>query len=573
MARAMVGSTGSIDDRVHTHRPARVAVRQRVKVWAREPFRLASWLGMLVLVVASLRAAYEVGIVWDEEADALYGDHVLAWFTSGFTNEDALTNGDLHLYGTLFELPAQWLVANAKFPWGQYETRHMLTALIAALGVLAVGKAAARIAGRRAGFLAGLTLALTPCWTGHGFFNAKDIPFAVAAAFVVYSCVRIALQSAPLRWSDAWVAGASAGCAIGIRAGGMFVLAYPALTSLARFALDARELHASGGRRAVAKASLHVLSRLAAALVVAWALMVCTWPWGMISPIAHPLEAARAAKRFVWNGSTLFEGTHVPADNVPPHYLFRWFSITLPEIYLFAAICVAVAAVSLIVARKRPRLDLPHALAIATLAGAVVIPLGAVLIVHPVIYDAHRHFLFLVPPLAAGAGVALDWAWSELSLPYLVRVAGAWSFAVLCGMVIFDMGRLHPFEYLYFNRMAGGLPAAAGRYETDYWGASYREGIEWVAEHVRRRSGKLRVAVCDAAPRTKYYVKRSPEMSEHLVIVDRLQDADVTLAYTRGDCAERYSGLALHQVEREGVALLHVFARKPQKITVSLWPL
>lgn len=568
----MPGSSSPIDARADGD-VARVVARPRVRPWLREPFRVASWIGMIVLVTVSLRAAYQVGIVWDEEADALYGDHVLAWFTSGFTDEAALTNGDLHLYGALFELPAQWLVANANFPWGPFETRHMLSALIAALGVLAAGKAAARIAGRRAGFLSGLLLALTPCWTGHGLFNAKDIPFATATAFVAYACVRIALRPTPLRWSDALIAGASAGCALGIRAGGMFVLWYPVLTSAARFALDAKQLYANGGRRALARAALHVLSRLAAAFVLAWVLMIGTWPWALISPIAHPLEAAEVAKRFVWNGSTLFEGAPTPAAHVPPHYLFRWFSITLPELYAFAVISALIAGAAMIMARKRARLDLPHALAIAFLVAAATAPLLGFLIVRPVIYDAQRHFLFILPPLAASAGLALDWAWREVSLPYGLRAAGACSLAVLCGMVVFDMGRLHPFEYLYFNRLAGGLPAAVGRYETDYWGASYREGIEWVAKHVRRRSGRLRVAACDATPRTRYYVKRSPEISEQVEIVDRLEDADVSLAYTRGDCAERYAGQPLHQVEREGVALLHVFARKPQKITVSATPL
>ena len=46
-----------------------------------------------------------------------------------------------------------------------------------------------------------------------------------------------------------------------------------------------------------------------------------------------------------------------------------------------------------------------------------------------------------------------------------------------------DMIALHPYEYAYFNRMFGGLPNAYRRHETDYWGLSMREGMEWINEH------------------------------------------------------------------------------------------
>ena len=51
---------------------------------------------------------------------------------------------------------------------------------------------------------------------------------------------------------------------------------------------------------------------------------------------------------------------------------------------------------------------------------------------------------------------------------------------VAAGTTLVDVARLHPYEYAYFNRSFGGLPAAAGRFETDYWGVAYKEGFEWL---------------------------------------------------------------------------------------------
>jgi hypothetical protein len=51
-------------------------------------------------------------------------------------------------------------------------------------------------------------------------------------------------------------------------------------------------------------------------------------------------------------------------------------------------------------------------------------------------------------------------------------------------ITIFDMVELHPYQSVYFNRVvAGGLKTEASRFETDYWGNSYKEGVEWVIEN------------------------------------------------------------------------------------------
>ena len=80
--------------------------------------------------------------------------------------------------------------------------------------------------------------------------------------------------------------------------------------------------------------------------------------------------------------------------------------------------------------------------------------------------------------------------------------------AIVCGVVITvslmttiaDMIALHPYESVYFNRLiAGGLRSAAGSYETDYWGNSYREGVEWLVTHYGPSASAtqpIRVASC-----------------------------------------------------------------------------
>jgi hypothetical protein len=46
--------------------------------------------------------------------------------------------------------------------------------------------------------------------------------------------------------------------------------------------------------------------------------------------------------------------------------------------------------------------------------------------------------------------------------------------------ICIDMIALHPYQYVYFNRVSGGLEKANNRFDTDYWGLSLREGMEWL---------------------------------------------------------------------------------------------
>jgi hypothetical protein len=52
--------------------------------------------------------------------------------------------------------------------------------------------------------------------------------------------------------------------------------------------------------------------------------------------------------------------------------------------------------------------------------------------------------------------------------------------AILPGMIWII--RLHPYEYIYYNNLVGGVQGAYREYELDYWTTSYREAMEKVNE-------------------------------------------------------------------------------------------
>ncbi|HEU4523114.1 MAG TPA: hypothetical protein VFT12_13990, partial [Thermoanaerobaculia bacterium] len=106
----------------------------------------------------------------------------------------------------------------------------------------------------------------------------------------------------------------------------------------------------------------------------------------------------------------------------------------------------------------------------------------------PRVYDGIRHFLFVLPAMAivaAAGGASLRIA----RRPALVMIL----IVVSLVPAATAMMRIHPYQYAYYNELAGGLGGASGRYETDYWMTSYREAMLWVNDH--RCSGTTRVLV------------------------------------------------------------------------------
>jgi hypothetical protein len=300
------------------------------------------------------------------------------------------------------------------------------------------------------------------------------------------------------------------------------------------------------------------LARVWVVLPLAWLLMLAMWPWAWSWPILAPLIAMKLSSQFPFGGDTLFRGELFKATTIPYSYLPTWFAITTPELYAVAF------ALGLYAFFERRHLSVPiNGRGLTLIVVAVALPIGAALITKPALYDGLRHFLFVFPLLAALAGIAISAFIAAKRVPSTLRAGGLTIVLVTAAMTIVDAIELHPYEYAYFNRTFGGLVAAQGRFETDYWGASYKEGFEWVANDSRTSSTPLRVASCTPSSneRLEYYRREWPGVSDRLAVVQPDAHPDVFLESTRRYLCPHVEGPVIYTVSRLGVPLLYV--RKP----------
>jgi hypothetical protein len=521
-------------------------------------------LAVAVLVAVAgiaLMTFRDYGLGWDDYTHSEYGELLLALYGSGFTDRRALSFVNLYMYGGGFDMLAA--LAAKVAPFTLFETRRLVGALIGLVGLLATWRIGRRIGGPPAGFSALVLLATCPLYIGHMFMNAKDAPFAVAMAILLLALVRVFETYPRITPANGALTGAGFGLSIGSRVmGGFGVLDLVGALAL----LAVIEARVDGLRPAAARFGRFVLSLLPAA-VLAYAVMGLVWPWSVVDPF-NPFRAVAYFSRFFekpWQ--ELFAGDLVTVTEMPRSYVPTLFALQLPEIFLLLAL--AGIAGTLIAACRRSIAPNRRAILVLVLLAATL-PIIATVLARPAMYNGIRHFVFVLPPLAILGGLAAAWLFAKLR-QYSRGLAAAAAFAALAGIAlpIVDMARLHPYEYTYFNRLAGGVAGAHGRYMLDYWGLSFKQASQGLAAKLAEQheskpaDRRWKLAVC--GPHRSPQVELGPDFETTW----DPQGADFALMLGEFYCAT-FDAPILVEIAREGVAYARVYDIRGRSFTSLL---
>jgi hypothetical protein len=551
-------------DATHYSKVSWTPVRSLGFEWLR---RLRGWSGgaavvfgvYLCLILVTFQS---YGITYDEDWHHIYGRDFINWYLSGFKDTSALSFSDMPLRGgAVFDALIAFAVQVS--PLGEFETGHLLNALVALIGVLYVYRLAKLIGGSAAGTLAALFLVLIPRFYGHSFINPADVPLATLSALVLYYVARI-VRALPEIHRDLIVKlGLVIGLSLGIRVGMILLIGYAGLA----FGLWFIGQYVFGPRarqRAVdARAIFMQLARAFAGMcAIAFVVMTIAWPAAMTQPILQEIRSLRYTTNFLFSFNILFEGQLVSIAKLPWYYVPKWFLITLPE-FVLLALGAGVVICVLNIARRRVRAgDLCNGnpLVLLVVVVSATLPIVYAVVTNPVDYDEVRHFLFVIPSVAVLCGVSAALVLRNARSSWLARVtvfAGAVSMLATAS----DMWQLHPYEYVFFNHLfAGGVTEASNEYEMDYWGSSLKEGVDWlVHDYAGPQTGaRIKVASCLYSVSTSYYLPsdRFEYLGSYGGGAVASGEPDVFLASTRWGCDQRQDGPVIHVVSREGAPLL-----------------
>jgi hypothetical protein len=509
----------------------------------------AAWAVLALVAALAALTFRDYGLGWDDFTHAQYGDLLLALYQSGLRDTRALSFVNLYLYGGGFDMAAALL---AKIlPFDPFETRRLLGAAVGLAGLFTTWRIARRAGGPVAGLLALVLLAACPLYYGHMFINPKDAPFAAAMAIFLLGLVR-ALEQYP-RPSAATVV--ILGLGLGLSIGSRIMAGFGVLAALLAIAwLVVAEARTRSARDAAVRLGRFALAILPAA-VIAYAAMALLWPWAVVDPL-NPLRAiGHFAQFFEKPWHELFRGALIEPPDMPRSYVPVLLALKLPELFLALAVAGVLGALA---AAARSGLDPQRRAINLAIALAAILPVAAAVIARPAMYNGIRHFVFVLPPMAVAGALAADWIARPIAAHKGLALAAAAIFAAGIASPAIEMVRLHPYQYVHFNRIAGGVGAARTRYMLDYWGLAFKQAGQALRTALAARGEtqpagrKWKIAVCGPHPPAQVALGETFEPTWDP------KGADFALMLGAFYCA-RLDAPVLAEVERAGVSFARAY--------------
>lgn len=504
--------------------------------------------GLLLLVALTFR---DYGISNDEEVQHRYGELIVAYYSSGFAERAVFDYKNLYLYGGLFDIAAVLL---AKIlPLDVYSLRHLLSAIVGVAGIGAAAAMARLVSGARAGLITALVLAACGPWFGAMFNHTKDIPFAAAMIGAVYFLMRASRNFPTPHWRDVIGFGLLLGAATGLRAMGFLLIGYAgiAVALAIPLAMPSIAWRSAHGIRTMTSFALRSGLRLIPAFALGYLIMIAAWPWAAQAPL-NPLRAIFSFAHFHYEIRTIVAGDIYKMADVPWWYVPFYLAIKSPLLILAGA----TYAIAVAVWPGRERIDdklRRRRIDTVFIAFTAIFPVLCEVAAEGPAFTGMRHFLFVMPPLAVLCGIGFDallntlqpWRWTKVVAAAVLAAAMAWNASLLV--------RLHPYEYMFYNPLVGGLQGAERRYEMDYWVNMMPEAVGALERYLNLGNETsphvYTVGVCGEQFSFENYADKRLRASPGWL------EADFYIAPTHMNCDKLVDGRVIAKIERLGVTI------------------
>ena len=449
---------------------------------------LAIHSGLLIcalFLLTGLALAGDYGVNQDERRQREIATVNLNYILGQDPADNPVIKASDRFYGVAFELPL--LLAERLPGMDDYHYVHRLrltlTHLFFIIAAFCCYRLAYHLGGNRLiALLALLLFLLHPRLYAHSYLNSKDLPFLSMFMIALYLLERAFRRDTAGAFL---LLGLAVGLLTNLRIAGIMLL----LAALAMRGLDLFQAADWPERKGI-------LLTAGVFLLTAGLTFYAVTPYAWANPISYLAAGLALTANHPTIVPVLFQGEWILADQLPPHYLPTWFSITTPPLILLLGLVGIAVALARSLARpgaifRNNRLRF----LLLLLAGFLLPPLAAILLGSN-LFNGWRHFYFVYGPfclLAALGGGGLLAALSRQRRP----AAGLYGLAGLgIGLILLQMAQLHPLQYSYFNFLVDRTTPEHLRtqYRMDYWGLAFRNGLEHLLE---RHPGEIVVALVE----------------------------------------------------------------------------
>ena len=462
----------------------------------------------------------DYGISWDEFPTRRFGTMYVEHLVPDARTLDSLraaSGPSYERFGPIFEIllvRAETLMQPADIR-DVFFMRHLATFLTFFLGVVFFHQLCRRRFGGGIALLASVCLVVSPQLFSHAFYNVKDIAFLTT---FVASMLTLDIMLGRPEWRTMLVHAVATAVLLGTRVLGLFAMLLTTAASIAR------------------RPTLRTLWLLLAYAGVVGLLLPVVWPVLRIDFLRIVSDAVVGTTSNPYLRTNLFRGLTIEASALPWDYLPTWILITTPMI-VSALFVVGVGSTVVNIARRPRELFCREAQRDVIVLGWFLLPVLGCVVLRPIMYDGWRHLFFVYPALVYLAAVGMELIAARASAYFgEVRkqaVAATLTAALLLCLVpvVAFMVRNHPFEHVYFNRLAGrDMKDIKQRFELDYWGLSYRKALEYIVRTDARPSIRLFTA---NYPGRANVAMLLPRDRSRLVFVQSDADADYVMTNYR----------------------------------------
>lgn len=447
----------------------------------------------LIYLIIGVSIYKDYGISWDEpthrEIAAVTAKYLASIFTPDyhppeFASLPPLADYSAKQYGVIFDLPmyfADILLGYKGATPEAYYMRHLCTFILFYLSAffffLIVKN---RFKSWELGLVACLFLILSPRIFADSFYG-KDIVFLSLVIISIYFFVNFLTRQTSI---NSILFALATALTVDQRITGIFI---PFLA-----------VFITGIDIAKAKQPFHnlpkKLSPIFIYLISFFLFMVLFWPYLWADPVGNFINSFSVMNRFPLTYDVLYLGTFVKSNEVPWHYIPIWMLISTPLMYTFFFLLGFLGIIKGIIqkgiglyANENEQQDFLFFL-------LFIMPLTAVIILNSALYDGWRHMYFIYAPflLIAMTGLAkvinlVKERRSGRELCAAIFIASVIVFNIIS--TSYQMIKYHPFQNVYFNVLAGN--DAGQKFELDYWGLSFRQGLEYIVKNDKRPLIKL----------------------------------------------------------------------------------
>ena len=169
------------------------------------------------------------------------------------------------------------------------------------------------------------------------------------------------------------------------------------------------------------------------------------------------------------------------------------------------------------------------------------------------IYDNIRLFLFVVPIYCLVASIALEHLFLQFKKTWTAKISTI-IILILFSLSFYRFLYLTPYQYSYVNYSYPKYEDSLGKFELDYWGASYKELVKEIKKnHTKEEIATFRIAECGGGDFTLIYYLNKYLGINKTFSDEKLKDATHVVMNNRAFLDVTYNEYVKDLVDEKGV--------------------